>query len=1010
MNERNIGGRMLRSALLMGVAVGAVMTAPVPVLAQAQPQPVEEIIVTGSRIARPTLTSSSPVYSVTSADIAQQQQPEIEKIFRILPVTIPGDGDAVNNGTEGAATLDMRGLGPQRNLILVDGKRLTPFSQLGQVDVSQIPTALIERVDILTGGGSAVYGSDAISGAVNFILKKDFEGVDANYNYSQTGEEDGRVNSADVTLGTGIADKGNAVLHVNFAERKGVQLGQRPLGRLGIVTATGGGLADFKAGRTAAQPPAGCTGENAVSTDAGGSTTTLPTRLAIFGTSGGLGQFRSDGTLGPNCSVFNFNPYNYYQTPMERFGGTALANYEINDHVEVYGRLNYTSTNVRQQVAPSGIFASDYFVPLANPFLTAQARAEIIAGAESRRRNGELNANNWRDLNNNGVVDQADDLRLVVRRRTVELGERFTEVDANTFQFIVGARGDIVNDWSYDLSFQHGEVKRSVAYGGYTNLTNIGNALNAVSTTACRGGQPGCVPLNIFGGEGTITRAMADYITGTAIRQQSYKQTIASGSVTGPLAGVRSPLANEPVSVALGAEYREESATDNPDLCLRLPTTSCLGGFGGYFVPLDGAFDVSEVFGEVVVPVVADRPFFKALDVEAAYRYSDYSSVGGDSTWKGALNWAFNDTVRLRYSYQRAARAPNLSEIAAGRVSGLNNANVDPCSSANPAARTDATLRARCVATGMTLAQVGNVENLAAGQINVFNGTDLVRPPTTELADTQTLGVVLTPDFLDPLRNPVLTVDYYHIDIQNFIGTFAPQEVLNACYFAGIQSECNKITRVGGTLTNNGSGVELLTTNLSYFKVAGIEVGANFGIDLEALGGGSDWGSLSFSWNGNWYLQNELQSASFNPVLDCLGRYGPNCQGGGGSGSGNPTPEFRFVQRTNYTVGDFTFGYLWRFIGSSEIEEGLKEPSLLTGAGTFNAFETIPAYHYFDVNAEWRVIEGVTVRASVTNIFDRDPPIVGNEAGQTSANSGNTFPSMYDTLGQVYAIGVNFRF
>ncbi|MBP7339255.1 TonB-dependent receptor [Niveispirillum sp.] len=991
-----------RSRLLLGVALVSVLVPLGSALAQ---DAVEEIVVTGSRIARPNDTSTSPVYSVGAAEIDALQQPEVEKIFRMLPVTVPGDGQNTNNGTAGASTVDLRGLGAQRNLVMMDGKRVTPYNFNGLVDVSTIPTALIQRVDIVTGGASAVYGSDAMSGAINFIMKDDFEGVDANYDHSVTGKGDGTIHSADVTVGSNLADgRGNVVLGINYSKRAGVKLGARPLGRLGIETATGAGLADFLAGNAAASAPAGCGGPNSVA--AGGSTTTVPTRLAIAG-GPGLGQFREDGTLGANCSVFNFNPYNYYQTPLERFGGFASGTYEVNEHAEAYGRFSYSSTKNTQQVAPSGIFGNTFFVPLANPFLSAQARGAILTAANAGRVAGTVSTTgalpNWRDVNGNGVVDQGDDLLLSVRRRTEELGARTTSYDNSSFQFLTGLRGDITDGWSYDLSVQHGESHRTNVSAGYTNVTNLANALNAVSTTACRGGQPGCVPINVFGGYGTITPEMAAYSSATAIDKQDYSQTIVSGSVSGPIEGLKSPLAADSVAVSFGAEYRKEKGSRTPDECWKTQPTSCLGGAGGNFQPISGGFEVKEFFGEALIPLVADQPGFESLDLEAAYRYSDYDPSGVNKTWKLGLNWTPIDAVRLRGSQQRAARAPNVGELASPQIAALQNANLDPCSVGNAAARTDATLRARCAATGMTAAQIGTVEDLVAGQVNVIAGTDLAHLPTPERADTTTLGFVLTPD-LGVLKNSFISLDYYNIKIKNVIGAFAPQEILDGCYVLGDASQCAKIVRIGGTLTLPGSGLTALTTNLNYLRAEGLELGVNFNVDLEDMGATADWGTLAFQLNANRYLTQESRSDGILPVLDCLGRFGTSCPGAAGVGGvGSPLPKVRWVQRLSWTVGDLTVGYTWRHLGSVEIEEAQKPT-------TFDQFEKIKAHNYIDLQAGYQLFEEVRLSAGVTNLFDKNPPVVGNEAGATSANSGNTFPSMYDALGRVFSVGVNVRF
>ena len=983
--------RAVRIALLAAAAAGGVAVSP-GALAQAAPastEELEQVVVTGTRITLPGVESSSPIFSVGAAEIQILQQPEVEKIVRILPIAAPSDGQNANNGTAGAATINLRGLGAQRNLILMDGKRLTPYNFNGLVDTSIIPTALVERLDIITGGASAVYGSDAISGALNFVMKKDFEGAELNTDWSFTEKGDGDVKTISLTLGSNVADgRGNVVLGMNWAERDGVLLGSRPLGQLGIVTATGAGYQQYLNGQAPTPAPDGCGGPNSVA--AGGSTTTLPTRVAIAG-GPGLGQFRDDGTLGSNCSVFNFNPYNYYQTPQERFGGIAMGSFEINDNAEVYGRFLYSNTSVRQQVAPSGIFGSAYFIPLANPFIGDQARAAMISAAEAGRIAGTVVTDgdfpNWQDVNGNGVVDSEDYLNISVRRRTVEFGERSTTYNNDAFQLLAGVRGDIVADWTYDVSYQYGSSDRSNVSAGYTNVTNFGNALDTVDGVTCANGDPSCVPINVFGGFGSITPEMAAYSSATAIEKQDYEQMIISGVVSGPVGTL--PWVDTPVGISIGSEYREESAVTTPDECWKLSPASCLGGAGGNILPIEGGFRVSEVFAEAIVPLVRDVPFIQSFDLELGYRYSDYNLTGTDETYKYGFNWRPLDQLLVRVMQQRAARAPNVGELAAPNTSGLDNASYDPCSVGNPGTITPA-LAQLCIDTGMSAAQVGTVEDIVSGQINGFFGTDQNNLPEPEQADTLTAGLVWTPTFGgDTFKNWIFSVDYYDIEIEDVIGEFAAQEVLDGCYVAGQADQCDKVVRVGGTLTLPGSGLELYTTNLDYLKAEGVEVGFSFGVDM------GDWGDLTVSGNYNKYLTQESQSSAVTPVLDCLGFYGTSC--------GGPLPEDRWIQRTTWSIGMFDLSYLWRHSGSVEIED-VQKPT------TFEAFQEIDSYDYLDLYASVNLFENVRLSMGVTNVLEEDPPVVGNEAADTTSNSGNTFPSHYDTLGRVYSVGLNVSF
>lgn len=974
---------------VLGAAIPFAVSASLAQAQQGAQDELSEVVVTGTRITAPGVTSSSPILSVSAADIDQLQQPEIEKIFRILPITVPSDGQNVNNGTGGAATISLRGLGAQRNLIMLDGKRLTPYSPAGAVDTQTIPTAMIERIDIITGGASAVYGSDAISGAINFITKRDFEGVSINTDFSQTSESDGKIKSADVLLGTNMADgRGNIVIGLNYAKREGVQFGARPLGQLGIVTANGANLSNFLAGTPPTPPVAGCGGPNSVA--AGGSSTTLPTRVAIAG-GPGLGQFREDGTLGSNCGVFNFNPYNYYQTPQTRYGGTAIGHVEFNEHAEVYGRLSFTNTTVRQQIAPSGVFGNVFWTPLANPFISAQARAAIISAANAGVAAKTVNTSgafpNWRDLNNNGLVDAADDLYISYRRRTVEFGERSSTYDNTTWQFQLGARGEIMGGWDYDVSFQRGQADRDQTSAGYTNVANIANAVNAVSTTACRTGGSACVPINLFGGFGSITPGMAGYSSATALENQIYTQQISAGSVSGPVNAIKSPMADNPLAVSLGVEYREEFAETIPDECLKLAPTSCLGGAGGNTLPVKGGYKVKEVFGEAILPLINGAAGAQSLDLELGFRSSDYDITGSNETWKAGLSWRPLDNVLVRVMRQRAARAPSVGELFSPLTTGLDNALLDPCSIANKAI--DATLRARCLATGMTAAQIGTVEDIVVGQINIFSGSDLNRPPSPEEADTTTFGVVFTPTLGGAINRAVFSLDYYDIDIGKVIGTLGSQEVLDQCYKQGLTEACGRIVRVGGTLTLPGSGIQLFTTNLDYFRAEGVEFAGTLGFDLGNVG------QLTLQANLNKYLTKESLSSSFADVVDCNGYFGNQC--------GNPMPEMRWTQRTSWSKGPFGVSLLWRHFGSTKIEPEQE-------SGTFAQFREIDAYDYFDLSASWNYTDNISVQISALNVTNEDPPVLGNEAATTAANGGNTFPSVYDTLGRVYTVGFNVKF
>ncbi|MGQ8364949.1 TonB-dependent receptor domain-containing protein [Glaciecola sp. 1036] len=954
---------------------------------------VEKISITGSRISAVDLASSSPVMTIDEQAIEFLQEPEFEKILRIMPGIIPADGGNVNNGTAGAATIDLRGLGPQRNLLLINGKRLVPFDVSGRVDSSMIPSALIERVDIVTGGASAVYGSDAIAGAVNVILKDDFEGVSIDLNHSETMEGDGDKDSISFTAGSNFdGGRGNAVMSFGYFDRKPVLLGDRSLGLLGIATASGAGYEQFLNGEDPIEAPVNCQGPNVVDFELGsGSTTAIPTRFEILGGgANGSGQFREDGTIGPECSRFNFNPFNYYQTPSEKYTASAMLSYDINDDTEVFSSFLFTNTTVRQQVAPSGTFGASFDLPLANPLIGAQALTWILDRANAAVTSGLLetteNGGQWQDINGNGVVDTEDYLGVRLRRRTLELGPRSTNYDADLWQLNLGVRGVFLDDYTYELSYQYGESNRLSVSAGYTNLTNVQNALDTVDGVNCRNGDSSCVPINLFGGFGTITEEMAAYSSATAFLQDTYEQEIISGFISGEVDGFMLPTADSPLAFSVGYEHRKETAAANPDECWKQAPASCLGGAGGNILPIEGGYSVEEFFFEGILPIVSDAPMADSLNLEFGFRTSDYSSFGRANSWKLGFNWSPVDELLVRVMSQKANRAPNVGELSSPITRGLGDATIDPCSVAN-AGNINAELEALCISTGMSAALVGNVPDIISGQINTFSGSDPLNTPDPEEADTLTVGFVYSPevDFADALS---ITVDYYDIDIENVIGEFSSQEVLDGCYVLGDANECAKIRRQGGDLTGDLAGVETFTSNLDYMKASGIEATYRAAFTL------GDAGALTLDGSLNKYLSQESQSSSTTPVLECKGYYSPSC---------DPIAALRFNQRVSWDYEDFTVSLLWRYYDSMEVHPTIRD-------NTFEAFREIDSYSYFDLYASYAITDYAKLTLGIDNLFDKEPPVVGGEAGDTSSNGGNTFPSNYDVLGTLWKLGVKFNF
>ncbi len=993
----------------------------------------EEVIVTGTRIQNLNVVAASPVTTIGQEEIGLKQTANIERLFRDLPITIPGDGENVNNGTAGQATLDLRGLGDNRSLIMINGKRLAPYDIDGIVSTDVIPVNMLQRVDVVTGGASAVYGSDAMSGAVNFILRDDFEGVEVDMGYSETDRDGEPSRYVAALLGVNSANgRGNVTIGGGRTERGSILLADRSFGIFGVSSMTGAGL-----GAAPAEPSADCSGNTEFTTAHStgvGSTTSIPATLNLR--SGNTYQFRDDGSLvAGQCARFNFNPFNYYQTPQERWQATAIASYEIYDDIEVYARASYSANSSDFRIAPSGTFGASFTIPVMNPFFTAATRATIIddlnAGAQAvfretpeilrdllekpdpdaddldliaELRNDPMGYSfrevGIQDLDGNGVFDENDSFTSTARRRTLELGPRTGVFDTDYNQLVFGVRGDIPQTngiWHFDVSYQRGESDFVETRDGFTNLTNLQTGINTVDADRCI--TPNgvvtpapCTPINVFGPVGSISEQQrADgFFIAVASDLRRTTQTIFHASVDGVIDQATLPWADGGLSVAGGYEWREETAFSNPDECLKLAPASCQGGAGGNRLPINGQYDTSEVFVEAILPIIQGRPGFESLNLEGGYRWSDFDPQGSTDSWKVGFSWEVMPGFRVRVMEQQAVRVANVGELFSPITTGLDNATLDPCSIGNPnPPAPGSTLFDLCVQTGMLPNQVGTVPDIISNQVNVFNGTNPNSQPSPETARTTTLGFVWEPDFnfggaLNNMEITVISLDYYNIEIEDYIDEPTGQEALDLCYVLQDQTACDGVVRIGGALTISGTGAPAFFTNFTLFQAEGIDLSVNANWDLGNLG------LLSASLTAHQYLTNEFQTTATSAVVDCKGFYGTSC---------DPVPKFRNTLRLSWSRNEFDASLLWRHIGAMDAQDN--EASLL-----FPAFRSVDAQHYFDLTAGYNYNDMARVSLLVTNLVDEEPPILGNGTGSTAFNSGNTFPSLFDTLGRTYSVSL----
>ena len=954
------------------------------------------IVVTGSRISNPNLELSSPVGVVTSEELELRQTNTAEQFLRELPSAIPSTGSAVNNGNGGSSFVNLRGIGSQRNLVLLDGRRFVPADTTGRVDLNSIPLAVIERTDVLTGGATTTYGADAISGVVNFITKRDFAGVEINLSEQITEEGDGNVFRADMTIGANFDDgRGNVVLSVGYQDQDPVYQGDRSFGENNISSYTG---------------------------NAGGSSNAIPA-VIVGPIPGGFGQIAPDGQTvlsGVFDRPFNFNPFNIFQTPFERFNIFSSARYEINENVEVYSQAAFSKQSVSTIIAPGGSFFNNYDINLNNPTIPNGIANQFCAGLglTAAQCTAGINTPFGPTLADGSANPDFVNINTQVRRRSIEAGTRDSIYTSTLFNMVVGARGAITDNISYDVSGTYGESERIQTQTGFFRRSRLDDALYVLPDGTCISGNDGCAPINLFGLEGDLgSQAAIDYVSGLT-QQVITKTSIATvnASVTGDLGF---GISETPIQFAVGGEYRSFTASRVSDDASKTP--GAVVGAGGAAPDIFGSYDVYDAFGEVSIPVFEGESFAESLTVDLGARYSDYSTAGTEFTWKAGGSWEVIPGLTFRGNYQRSSRAPNIGELFAPVSTGLSNLGSDPC--AGPTAPTG-NLLAACLlqvpagSTGAAAIQAGTLLQPAAGQINITTGGN----PNlgTETAKTWTIGTAFQPDAIPGFA---LTVDYFNIKVTGAVSSPTVGDAVDACFLApsATNPACGPtfISRNPATGGLDGDpsttrGLILQQSNLGRIATDGIDLSMRYSTDL------SDMIGLSLSFDGTWTNKNTFQATATGLDRDCVGFYSVNC--------GSPQSEFAFSQRTSMTFDeDYTLSLRWRYLSALQYEPAVNNAEIAAAladpAGCPDAlgadpggcvvnpeFTTIPAEHYFDLSFQWDVSENVLFTLTAQNLLNNKPKLVGSDIGSTSFNSGNVYPSSYDALGRRYGASVKFTF
>lgn len=953
-----------RAALLGGVASLALA---VSTGAQAQAQDstaVEAVVVTGSRIARPDLDAAIPITVVDAKTLERDGASNVQDILRELPQIGVGTTRANSNFAttgNGAATIDLRNLGPSRTLVLVNGRRyVAGFPGTSAVDLNNIPTDFIERVDVVTGGTSAVYGSDAIAGVVNFVLKDDFTGLTARAEYGLTEKGDNERYLASITAGRsfGPNDAGHIAINATYENEDGVLSRDRNISRYDRSWATVGvnAFSSF--------PPQG--------------------RFDLRTASGSAQVFTFDQqnnvVLGfPQALAYNRNGDRRISLPVERALLSANITYKLGDSATFF--LEPTYSNVSSSALLEAYSFDWSFIykngeagmPITNAYIPASIQNLITA------RNSDASTAN-------------DITGIQFRRRQNEVYDRSNQAERDTYRVATGVRGEFGDDWRYELSYVYGRMKDSTVSQDI-DATKYIQALDSIKLASgqivCRditARAAGCVPINLFGFD-TVTKEGADYVIVPRWVKIENTEQVLTASLTGNLF----ELPAGKVGFAVGAEHRRERSETDWDA-----VTNAGNGTSGKQDDLFGRFDVTEAFGEVHVPLVADRAFVRYLGLNGAARYSHYSTVGGALSWNLGLEYVPVSGLKLRGGYAVANRAPNISELYAAVTGGSGNGSsiVDPCTGTTAAgARPQDAACRKIPGLLVEASDNGGALTYTAFDINWMTVQQGGNPNLTEeTAKTLTVGAVLTPEALPGFH---LSTDYFRIRIDDAIGALPAQIVVDRCISTSDPFYCNAVERFpNGKLRR----ISTRLVNVAEIETSGVDVNVGYSRPTGLISGDRLGVNLLYT----RLLSLEKRSYIGGPLEENLGQL--YAEGRLGSGY-----KHRANLRLSYDAGGFSGSWQVNYLGA--IKDRLDwTPPAGADQALLADLNSVDAVIYHDVQGRYAFGEGrrFEIYGGVNNLFDTPPPLL--PTGFASNITGVESAKEYDPYGRRYYAGVRYRF
>lgn len=969
------------------------------------------IVVTGSRIASPNVESSAPLQLVDEAAIDEAGVTNVQEILLENPVFgTPAFGRTnsafLTNGT-GVATVDLRDLDSDRTLVLINGRRVvSSLAGSATVDLNVIPTQFVERIDILTGGASSLYGSDAIAGVVNFIYRDNLDGLEANVQAGITERGDDERFQMNLTGGTSFADnRGNLMVHMGYSKEKGVLSRERANTRLDDFDGfrVSGDEADFG---VPVEPFLSGFAPQGTFVSGGNSFTYSPTgALQPCATTNGATCTGALGTgVGPNG--FNRQAFRTIAVPVERYLLAVSGDYEVFDDVSVFFEGTFNRTSSEREIEP---FA-----------LSSDGSTGVFPAG------GGMNIENYvlRDWDNDpstpdtlqlvvnplvpqAIVDAATDtngdgLRNIgFSRRITEFGPRSGTTDRDFMRFVAGLQGGLFDgNWRWDASYNYGQVQENQISSGQVNIVNFRNALavrpdfdnvDPLRDVICIDAQAraaGCVPANIFGA-GNIDQAAVSYLQAQGTYQTSITQKVLQANASGTLFAL--PAGD--VGMALGVEYRKEASSSDNDAL----TNQGLNG-GNLLPDTEGRFNVYEAFGELRVPILADTPFFELLEVGGAARVANYSTVGTVWSWNATGTWMPVEDLRLRGTYARSVRAPNVGELFAGRSQTFPSGLSDPCAAANGGAGVRAgdtgTLAQACLADAGVAANVAanGSFTLVQSDIQGISGFDGGNPDLNEeKARSLTFGAVIQPRSIDALRGFTATVDYYSIKVDDVIASFPRQFILDQCYGQGNTTTfCPLVLRRQAATSVNSAGsiefINALSVNAATRKTEGIDATLAYAAAPGLLAGDDLTARIAYT----HVFKNDytpLAGADVDPYAGEIGN-----------------SKDRFTANLGYGTDDFRIGFTGTYIGAAT-----EDDQFCSGFGLEDGCFRQGAEFYLDTQVSYNASDFMQVYFGVDNLLDNDPPNL--LSGTTFNTTGtDTAADVYDVFGRRFYIGARLSF